>query len=67
MSCFLNVTFSPQVIIQGVNHVRLVQIKKNVDTGRLYVGIHNANPETLLGKQGRQIRSGIGFPRSTAE
>ncbi len=44
MSGFFDAAFPPQVIIERMVHVRVAQAEKNVNSRRLDIRIHDADP-----------------------
>jgi hypothetical protein len=48
-------------------HFSLSQVKQDVNTGRLYIGINHTNAFPIHRQQGGDISRGIRFPRAASE
>jgi hypothetical protein len=50
-----------------MNHVGLIQVEQDMNTGGRNIGIHDTNTKSIHGEQCSYIRRGVGFSRPAAK
>src|SRR5262245_65109917 len=64
MGGFLDMACAPQVVVERMLELRLVQAKQDMNSGRLDVGIDDTHSPSVSSQQSSKISGDVGLTRS---
>src|SRR5208337_4779287 len=67
MRGFFDLALSPQIIIQRMTHVLIIETEKNMNPWGLNIRIHHAYSQPLQRAEICQVCTGVGFASSATE